>query len=85
MLGRAAAADSEMRAEGLYSIGRWLYDAQQMPAIGMARHPVGIDGLARQCIGNEHRLARDICDAIAAMSNIGDVKPVDHKWIMHEA
>ena len=46
---------------------------------------VGVDGLARQCIGHEDRLARDMRDAIAAMSDIGDVKPVDHEWIMHEA
>ena len=44
----------------------------------MARHAVGVDGFARQCVGHEDRFACDMRNTVAAMSDIGDVKPVDH-------
>ena len=79
LLGGAAAADSEMRTERLIRSGDGSMTRSRCRRSGWPGTAVGVDGFARQRVGNEDRLARDIRDAVAAMSDIGDVKPVDHK------
>ena len=82
MLDRAAAADPEMRTERRHAVGRGDHHPQQVPAVGMTRHGVGIDGLARQRIGHEDRPIRRRRYAIAAMSDIRNDKPVHHAGVM---
>ncbi len=60
MLGRAAAANSEMRAERLDAVGRRLDHAQQMPAVRMARDAVGVDRLARATYRARRPARRDM-------------------------
>ena len=79
MLDRAAAADAEMRTKRLDALGARRLDAQQMPAVRMAGHALGLDRLARQRIGHEHRPVRRFGDAVAAVGQAVDEQPFGHR------
>ena len=78
MLHGAAAADAEMRTDRGDALQARRFDAEQMPAVGVTRHALDFDRLARQRPGDEDRAVGAIGYAVAAMAD-----PVDHKMLNH--
>ena len=80
MLHGAAAANAEMRTDRRDALRARLLDAQKLPAVGMARYALHLDGLAGQRGRHENRTLGAVGHAIAAMADA-----VDHEMLNHVA
>ena len=78
MLGRAAAADAEMRADRRDALGARLEHRKQVTPVRMARDRLGLHPLTRQRVGHEHRPGWAGCDAVAAVTETGDGELFGH-------
>ena len=60
------------RQNGVDPLRAGVLDARQMPAVGMAGHRFGLDGLAAQRVRHEQAFAAGKDDAVAAMADMID-------------
>src|SRR5579863_3445539 len=73
-----AAAHAEMRTDRRDALRACRSDVNQMPAVGMAGDLIDLDGLARQHTGDVDRAAGAVGDAVAAVADPVDRKPLSH-------
>ena len=78
VLDRAAAAHREVRAERRDALTTCGLDRQKMPAVGMARDALNLDGLAAERIGHVDANPIGEGHAVAAMADMIDEKPFNH-------
>ena len=72
MLERAAAANSEMRADRRDAVGAGDVHLEQVAAVGMTGPWFDLGGLARQRIGHVEGTRGRVGDAVAARAKPGD-------------
>ena len=84
MLGGAAAANPEMRTERRDAVGRGRFDAQKIAPVRMARNGFGFGGFAGQRVGNKGIPVRGRGDAIAAMADMRNDKPLAHRTLLRD-
>jgi hypothetical protein len=68
-----------MRAERIDAIGRRRLHPNELRAVGMAGHHLGVYGLARQRVGNKDRIGARFGNAIAAMADARNEKALCHR------
>ena len=78
VLDRASPADCKMLAKWRDPLRACTLDLQQAPAVGMIRHGVNLDGLARERIWHVYRLSVGERDAVAAMPDVIDDEAFNH-------
>ena len=78
VLDGAAAAMAEILAERRDALGTWLFDAEQLPALGMTGSRRHLDGFTAERVGHVDAATIDERDAIAAMADMVDDELLSH-------
>ena len=80
MLQGAAAANAEMRANRRDPIRAPLFEREEPPPVGMARHGIDLDGLAGKRTGNKEWAVGRVGHAVTAMAEAGNSQAFNHAW-----
>ncbi len=78
VLDGAAAATTEMRTERCDALGAWLFDAEQLPALGMTVSGRHLDGFTAERVGHVDAGTIHDGDAVAAMADMVDDELLSH-------
>ena len=78
MLHGAAAAHTEMRTDRRDARGAFVFDIEKPAPVGMAGDLFDLDCLARQGAGHVDGAFRALRDAVAAVTDADDFKPLNH-------